>query len=218
MERLHFGALAAPESVRYVPNPVPGHTDIVADGTVRAVAFVGWYGHAPNEAAAIELITAVMPAIRTAGGPRQLKIIGRDPTPAMRRAAANDADTEITGDVPDPVALLADAGLLVTPIRSGGGTRIKVLEAASIGVPVVSTRIGVEGLDFAPGRHYLLAETAAEFGAQVVRLTNDRELRVGLVSEAKAIVTERFSPTAVLAAVRASLPTATASFEGAGAR
>lgn len=156
----------------------------------------------------MELISAVMPAIRDAGGPQRLRIIGRDPTPAMRRAAAADADTEITGEVPDALALLADAGILVLPIRSGGGTRIKVLEAAANGTPVVSTRIGVEGLDFEPERHYLVAETAQEFGAQVVRVANDSALRARLVGEARGLVTERFSPAAVLAAVRANLPPA----------
>ena len=198
--------IGPPGLVRVVPNPVLRMGEVAADGQLRAVAFVGWYGHPPNEAAALELISRVMPAIRAAGGPRHLAIIGREPTLAMRRAAAGQGDTRITGEVPDALRELADAGLLVLPIRSGGGTRIKVLEAASIGVPIVSTKVGVEGLDLEPGIHYLAAETPNEFASAVVALAADAELRARLTRSARETIESRFSPAAVRAAVLAGLP------------
>jgi glycosyltransferase involved in cell wall biosynthesis len=205
-EQRGLQGVAPASRVRVVPNPVLNAGAVASDGVIRAVAYVGWYGHAPNEAAALELISKVMPAIRAAGGPDHLQIIGREPTEAMRAAAASQANTEITGEVPDALALLARAGLLVLPIRSGGGTRIKVLEAASIHVPIVSTRTGVEGLDFQPGRHYLLADAPGEFAKAVVALDENPELRATITQEAREAVESRFGPDAIRAAVRANLP------------
>ena len=205
-ERENFNGIVPLERVKFVPNPISRLGEVSADGAIRAVAFVGWYGHAPNEAAALELITEVMPAIRRAGGPQRLIVIGREPTPAMRASADSQVDTQITGEVPDALAVLAEAGLLVLPIRSGGGTRIKVLEAASIGVPIVSTHVGVEGLELEPGRHFLVAETPQQFADAVLTLVGDAALRSHLVAEARLLVEARYSPEAVLAAVRANLP------------
>lgn len=202
----NFDDVAPPGVVRFVPNPVPHTGEALAGGDVRAVAFMGWYGHQPNESAALELIGETMPAIRAAGGPERLVVIGREPTARMRELAAKVGGIEITGEVPDALALLGEAGLLVLPIRSGGGTRIKVLEAGSLDVPVVSTALGVEGLGYEPEQHYLRAESTAEFARQVVRITKDPGLRGLLTSAAHALVTARFGPDAVLAAVRAGLP------------
>ncbi len=205
-EQANFRGIASADSVRFVPNPILRMGEVTADGEIRAVAFVGWYGHPPNEAAALELIGDVMPEIRRAGGPQKLTIIGREPTKAIRDAAASQPNTEVTGEVPDALAALAAAGLLVLPIHSGGGTRIKVLEAASIGVPIVSTGVGVEGLGLVSGTHFLEAETPVEFAQAVARLAAQPELRQRLAGSARELVESRFSPAAVLAAVRANLP------------
>ncbi len=139
-EAEHFARWLNRERVHVVPNVAPAVDEEPGPAEdIRAVCFVGSYGHAPNEAAALHLIRDVMPAIRSKGGPRRLILVGRDPTRAMLSAA--DAETVITGEVPDPTVLLREAGVLVAPIRSGGGTRVKILEAMAIGVPVVSTSV-----------------------------------------------------------------------------
>jgi glycosyltransferase involved in cell wall biosynthesis len=192
--------------VDVVPNvaPVDVRTPPCGDG-VRAVAYVGSYGHAPNEAAALELMTTVMPAVRAAGGPRRLVLIGRDPTGPMRRAAANDPEVEIAGTVDDVAPWLCGAGVLVVPIRSAGGSRVKILEAAALGVPVVSTARGIEGLPFRTKTDFLPAETSSEFAQAVRRLASDEALRAAIVASAQRRVTEVASPHAVAKAIAESL-------------
>jgi glycosyltransferase involved in cell wall biosynthesis len=198
--------ITGPDRVRIVPNATP----VAARGEpctedVHAVAYVGSFGHPPNQAAAMELLTEIMPAIRDSGGPDRLVLIGRDPTEQMVAAAARDPDAVVTGVVDDIGTHLCAAGLLVVPLRSGAGTRIKILEAAALGVPVVSTRFGAQGLDFRDGVEILLAETPAEFARCVTRLTGDSALRRSVSHAAQEAVRSRFSQEAVNAAVAVAL-------------
>lgn len=201
-----LGRITRPDRVRIVPNatPVAARSEPCTDD-VHAVAYVGSFGHPPNQAAAMELLTEIMPAIRTAGGPSRLVLIGRDPNEQMVAAAAGDPDTVVTGAVDDVTMHLCAAGLLVVPLRSGAGTRIKILEAAALGVPVVSTRFGAEGLGFRDGIEILLAETPAEFAQRVLQVVGDRDLRRSLAKAGQAAVRSRFSQAAVDAAVASSL-------------
>jgi glycosyltransferase involved in cell wall biosynthesis len=206
LEKIAFAGMTPNKNIVVVPNVSP--LDVrnpPCAGDVTAVAFLGSYGHAPNEAAAIELITRVMPAIRAAGGPERLVLIGREPTGQMRRAAARDPAVEITGFVEDPSSRLCAAGVLVIPIRSGGGSRIKILEAAALGVPVVSTARGIEGLPFEPGVDYLPAESPTEFADAVTRLMDDPALRGRLVAAAQRKVAATATLDAVSNAVAANL-------------
>lgn len=196
---------ADPRRIVVVPNAVPVGPETPRAPEPAAVGFLGWYGYPPNEAAALELIRSIMPAVRASGGPRRLVLIGAQPTQAMRTAAAAAGDVETTGLVPDARASLRDAGMLVVPLRSAGGTRIKILDAAAAGVPVISTALGASGLGMTPGVHFLAAETTAEFAARIVELAADAGLRQRLVDAAHALVRERHSLDAARASVDAGL-------------
>ena len=202
-ERSALARAAAPTAVRVVPNvaPLAVAEPPTEPGPIRQVAFVGSYTHPPNEEAAIELLKSTMTAIRAAGGPHELVLIGRDPTPRMRRLAAADPAVTIAANVADVGVPLLAAGVLVMPIRSGGGSRIKALEAVAIGVPVVSTSFGIAGLELRPGIDVLVAETAAEFAEAVRRLQADPGLRESLIANARESVAAHHSPAAVQAAV-----------------
>ena len=177
------------------PDPVP----------VQRVAFVGWYRYPPNEAAALELVRDVMPAVRAADGPRSLELIGPGPTRAMIDAAAAVPDVAIVGEVPEVRSRLRAAGVLVVPVRSGGGTRLKILEAIACGVPIVSTQLGIEGLDLVPETHVLVAETAGQFAAQIGRLASDPELVMRLTDHAFAKARQRYSTDVLRKAIDAAL-------------
>jgi glycosyltransferase involved in cell wall biosynthesis len=201
-----FARIAGRDRVRFVPNTSPAPVLPEPCGTgVHSIAFVGSFGHPPNQAAAAELLSRIMPAVRDAGGPHRLVLIGRDPTPDLLGMAARDADTQVTDTVDDVSIHLCAAGVLVVPLRSGAGTRIKILEAAALGVPVVSTRFGAEGLDFRDGVELLLAETPAEFAQCVKRLVDDESLRRDLTRAAQEAVRRRFSQSSVDAAVDVAL-------------
>lgn len=193
--------------VAVVSSGSPGWPDSLPTvPALNAIGFVGYYAHPPNAAAATELIESILPAVRAAGGPHELVLIGREPTARMLQAAGRDPGITVTGTVPDPAASLREAGVLVMPIRSGAGTRIKALEAIAAGVPIVSTAFGVEGLDLRPGVDFLLADAPRDFAEAIHQLRND-DRRRAIAASAFERVAATQSPAAVAAAVRTALET-----------
>ena len=191
--------------VRMVPNVAPGDVAYAEPGPVQRVAFVGSFSHPPNEEAAVELATAIMPAVRAAGGPEELVLIGRGPTPRLGRLARADRGVRIAADVPDVSAPLREAGVLVMPVRSGGGSRIKALEAAALGVPIVATRFGLSGSSLRPDVDVLVADTPKEFASAIVRLQRDADLRRALTRSAAKTVAAHHSLDALAATVAAAV-------------
>jgi glycosyltransferase involved in cell wall biosynthesis len=98
-----------------------------------------------------------------------------------------------TGRLPDVDEAVGRSAACVVPLRIGGGTRLKVLEAMALGAPVVSTSKGIEGLEVGPERHALVADTPADFARQVLRLLGDPSLADRLTRDARRLVEERYS-------------------------
>jgi len=97
-----------------------------------------------------------------------------------------------TGFVDDIRTVVAGSGIAIAPLRQGGGTRLKILEAMALGTPVVSTSKGVEGLQVVHGEHALIADTAREFADAIVRLRSDADLRVNIARRARALVEQSY--------------------------
>jgi glycosyltransferase involved in cell wall biosynthesis len=167
--------------VPYAP-PAPGHL----------IVYVGHYGYQPNAAAALELADEVLPRVRARVPDAALRLVGRDPTPAMRAR-----EVEVTGTVPDVLPHWHSARVLVVPLRSGSGTRLKVLEALAAGVPVVSTPLGVEGLRLRDGEHVLVGESSADLAALAVRVVEDDALALRLSRAGRAEVERAYDWPAV---------------------
>ncbi len=130
--------------------------------------------------------------LRQAPGAR-MKIIGKNPPESLVRAiTSRSPEWEFTGFVDDVRDHVCGAAAFVIPLRVGGGTRIKAFEAMSMGCPVVSTSIGVEGLPVEHGVHYLCADDEAAFSDSVAALLNQGERRRTIASAARALVDERF--------------------------
>jgi glycosyltransferase involved in cell wall biosynthesis len=181
-ERETFEGIAR-RRVRVTPNVVEADAHAVFDREVTATAFVGWLAYPPNEAAALEFIRDIVPRVRALGGPQRATVIGRDPGQRLIREADRH-DVELTGEVPDTRAAVAAAGLLVAPIRTGGGTRIKLLEAAAIGVPIVATRTAAAGSALVAGRDYANGESADDLARAAVALSRDGEARTRIAAAA----------------------------------
>jgi sugar transferase (PEP-CTERM/EpsH1 system associated) len=154
-------------------------------------AFTGVMNYPPNVDAAVWFCEQILPTVRARLPEFVFRIVGRDPTPQVR-ALARHPGVVVTGQVPDIAPHLADCLALLVPLRSGGGTRLKILEAMALGRPVVSTPLGAEGLEVVDGETILLAETAGQFADQLAALVKSPELRDRLARQGRALVEARY--------------------------
>jgi polysaccharide biosynthesis protein PslH len=140
------------------------------------------------------LIREIWPLVLAGRPDAQAVIVGRNPPPALvALAGAQAPQMTLTGFVDDIRPYLTASDIAVIPLRVGGGTRIKAFESMAVGRPVVSTSVGIEGLDLIPGRHFLAADTPAQFASAILRLLNDAPLRQSLAETGRALLEERFS-------------------------
>lgn len=139
------------------------------------VLFIGSLGYPPNEEAAALLANEVAPLLSHLPDLR-VTVAGKSPSAALRRQLVGNPLIDLIADPPDLAPLYAEASVVVVPLRAGGGTKFKTIEAFAYGRPVISTAEGVRGLNAEPGRHYLAAETAPEFAAAISRLAHDTHL------------------------------------------
>ncbi|MGE3275483.1 MAG: glycosyltransferase [Vicinamibacterales bacterium] len=184
------------DTAYFAPEPAPAES--------RTLVFTGSMDWLPNEDAMVWFCRDVLPAIRAGVPDVRLDIVGRAPTPAVVRLAA-EAGVVVTGRVEDVRPFIADAAVYVVPLRIGGGTRLKIFEAMAMGKPVVSTRVGAEGLPIEDGRHLVLADDPAAFAAAVVRLLGDAGERRRLGDTAHDLVARTFDWSAVADDLEAAL-------------
>ncbi len=171
------------DCTHFVPCPHPATTE-------KTLLFVANFRHPPNVDAALFLLEQLWPALKQTFPALRLIIVGPEPPPEVQAAA--DARLIVTGWVPDVRDYYAQADAVVVPLRFGSGTRLKILEAFATGVPVVSTSLGIEGIDAAPERHFLQAETPQAFVQQIGRLLNTPSLGMELAREARRLVEEQY--------------------------
>ncbi len=152
---------------------------------------VGSYQYPPNAQAANFLIEDVLPALRLHCPNVKLIVAGVNPQ-HIRSYQTNVPNVEFTGFVDDLEALYRQARVICCPIFAGGGTRIKVIEAAGYSKPVISTKIGVEGLDLRPGQDFLLANTAQDFAQACLELLKSDALCSAIGQSSRLVVAERF--------------------------
>lgn len=173
------------DTAEYVP---PG--DDVGD-VVLYQGGLDWY---PNRDAAQFFASEILPRVRRSRPGTRFVVAGRNPPAAFRRRLASVSGLEFTGTVPDMRPVLSRASVCVVPLRIGSGTRMKILEAAAMGKPVVSTRLGAEGLNFAEDLEILLADDPAAFSRQVVRLLEDAAFRRAVGRAARRRVEQEYTP------------------------
>lgn len=194
-----------------VPNGIPRFDEVPQRLAARScpkaapvILFVGHLGYQPNVDAAVRLGRDIHPLIRDVFADATLLLAGRYPKPAIR-ALAGLPGVELHEN-PDSLApLFARAHLSLVPLLAGGGSRIKIVEAAAWGIPVVATSIAAEGLELEPGRHILLAETDAELAQLAIDLLKDAPRWSKLRADAHDAVLKSYGPEAIAGAVRAGL-------------
>jgi GT2 family glycosyltransferase len=153
--------------------------------------FVGSFRHLPNREAVDWFIRHVLPLVRARMPEARLVLVGSDPPP-IHSLPNRGEGIELVGFVPDVRDALNKYAVFVCPILAGSGMRVKLLEAFAAGIPVVSTRIGAEGLAEVDGDVCALADDPAQFAASVVRLLQTPEEAQGLATRARRNVEEHF--------------------------
>ncbi len=181
------------DTEQFVPAPEPPSPPV-------HLVFTGAMDYAPNEDAALFFYRDIYPRILERLGETRLWVVGRDPGPRLT-ALARDPRITLTGAVEDVRPYLARATVVVVPMRLGSGTRIKIMEALAMARPVVSTRVGAEGLRVTPGKHLEVADTPDAFAAEVARLAGDPAARQRLGREGRALVEAEYGWRVVLAPV-----------------
>lgn len=160
----------------------PGASDLV---------FTGKMDFRPNVDAVLWFIQEVLPLIRQQRPEARFWVVGQSPH-ARLAAAAGRPDVVLTGKVDDVRPYIGTAGVYVVPLRIGGGTRLKVLEAMAMGKAIVSTRLGCEGFDLIPGQDLVVADAPEEFARAVLGLLGDPDRRERLGRAARRFAGSRY--------------------------
>ena len=150
---------------QYVPESLPPTSP-------PTLVFTGKMDYRPNVDAMLWFGLKVLPRIRSQLDVK-LRIVGMDPHPRLNRLST-DEDVELTGTVDDIVPYIRGASVYLTPMRVGGGTRFKILEALACAKPVVSTSLGVEGVPLRDSEHLIIADDAQSFADAVLSLLRDQ--------------------------------------------
>lgn len=181
--------------VPMIPNVVPARgTRVVRQQRrgCKTVLFVATMGYAPNDDAAHWLVRRIWPRLRRIV-PVRLALVGSNPSPSLVQLGSQ-RDVIVTGTVADITPYYRDAALAVIPIRAGGGTRVKLLEAAAHGIPIVSTTLGAEGTTFRHGHELLIADTEERFALACADLLEDNERASRIAKRARARVIQDYDP------------------------
>ena len=160
-----------------LPEPATGNT----------VLYVGTLGYPPNVDAVLYFTRNILPLIQQKLSDVQFVVVGHRPPEAIRLLAERGEIT-LASSVTDVLPYYRQAKVCVVPLRAGGGTRIKILEAMALGRPVVSTSLGCEGLEVDNDQQLMIADTPGEFAEAVVHLLNDSMCRHRLSSAARRFI------------------------------
>ena len=169
----------------YQPRP----TDPPPDG--RTVVYFGLLSTVPNIDAVIHFVQDIWPRVAKANPEARCKSIGGRPPPSLLALAG--PRVELTGFVPDLRPHLAAAAAVVVPLRLGGGTRLKIVEAMAMGKAIVSTTLGAEGIETVPGRDILIEDQPVAFADAVNRLLAEPSVASHIGQSARRLAVERYA-------------------------
>jgi len=161
-------------------------------GSSKQLVFTGSMDWLPNDDAMDWFLGDIFPAIRKEVPGVTLVIVGRRPTPRIEKLVREHDDVTLTGWVEDTRPYIDESAVYIVPIRIGGGTRMKIYEALSMGKALVSTTVGAEGLPLTHSEHFLCADTPEDFAGSVVTLLLDKSARDSYGEAAREYVCEHY--------------------------
>lgn len=183
--------LATP--IHVVPNGMDGEyfaprADVAVEEA--SIVFTGMMAYVPNHDGIGWFLDEVLPKIHAQRPEVKLYVVGKNPPDAIK-ARANDK-VVVTGTVPDVRPYVWKSSVYVVPLRMGGGTRLKVAEALAMKKPMVTTRIGCEGIDLKDGESCLMADSPQDFADAVLRLLGDKKLRTVLAENGGRVAKQKY--------------------------
>jgi len=160
---------------------------------VGHIVFLGSMDWMPNIDGIVDFVKSTYPLVKSRFPGVKLTIIGRNPAPAVVSLQSQDNSIHVTGTVDDVRPFMGRAAVSVVPLRVGGGTRIKIFEAMAMGIPVVSTTIGAEGLPVVDEENIFIADDPELFARRIVGVLTDKALAATVGDAGRSMVTEKFS-------------------------
>lgn len=197
-------AVSEPDRIRLAQQKASLHTRVIANGvdleyfrplaqpvSRQHLVFTGSMDWRPNQDAARYFAREILPLLRRVRPELECTFVGRSPPPDIQ-TLAKFPGFNLTGTVDDVRPYVERAAVYVVPLRIGGGSRLKILEALAMGRPVVSTTVGAEGLDVINERDLLLADDPASFAQAVLRALDDSDLCDRLVVQGRQLVEQNY--------------------------
>lgn len=200
IEAERVAAVTPGTEVRVVPNvaSVAAKTPSIRRGEDFTLLFVGNLGYYPNHDAVVHLVRDILPRWNhRRHGAIRLVVAGGGASPRLQKLMARDLRVDYRGFVERLTSAYAQADVAAVPLRAGGGTRLKILEAFAHAVPVVATAKAAEGLDVVDGRECLVGDSPDAIVHACERLREDRSLGPGMAARALAYVEARHGPSAL---------------------
>lgn len=174
----------------------PRLTQHESNDSQNRIVFVGSMDYHANIDGAVSFSREVWPRLREPKPDLTFTIVGRDPSPEVRELESLPG-IEVTGTVDDVRPYYREAIAAIVPLKVGGGSRLKILEAMAAGVPVISTTLGAEGLEVADDKNILIADTDEEMVEAIMRLIEQPEQRKQLSDAGRAVVSNRYDWTTI---------------------
>lgn len=168
----------------FTPRPDPGGTRLLFCGRLDQLA---------NKGAITFFFKSIWPQLADQVNTIEVDVVGKNPPAWLRELSLRDSRVHVPGFVDDVRPYFQKATIFVCPIMDGGGTRLKILDALAMGMPIVSTTFAASGLDLRDGAHLLLADTPETMIDQIRRLLGNRALREQLAQGAVNVVQQTYS-------------------------
>lgn len=193
-EQLKIQQIASTARIAVVENGVDARSfsDIQSDTDDRnRIVFVGSMNYHANIEAARYFVHKVWPGVRAQHPEWRLTLVGSSPAPGVIELK-DQPGVDVTGTVPDVRPYYENALASIVPLQTGGGTRLKILEAMAAGVPVVSTTVGAEGLSVTPGADILISDSDRDWATHLDAISQSPELRARLVGNGRELIRTRY--------------------------
>jgi glycosyltransferase involved in cell wall biosynthesis len=156
------------------------------------VAFIGSLDWRPNQDAVKLLLDDIFPKVKAAEPRASLRVVGRNPPEWMTDAARRTRGVTVFGSVPDVRPHLATCAMTVVPLRVGGGSRLKILESLATATPVVSTRVGAEGLRLTPDKHLTVTADETGIADAILNVMRDPDAAADQADEGRRVVLREY--------------------------